>query len=114
MFHELKAGKTLILNVQGFMRTKAVQNFYELDNYGALYLSVNKSLFKKKANLILSVNDAFKTNQVSFNLNQGSVNVQGKRINDTRRFGITLRYNFGLSKPKENKDFGVPVDSKEN
>lgn len=111
MYQELKATKTLTLNMQGFLRTKAIQNFYELDNFGGLFLSANKSILKKKANIIISINDVLHTNQVSFRLNQGNVSATGSRINDTRRLGITLRYNFGLSKPKENKEFGTPVDN---
>ena len=111
MYQELKATKTLTVNMQGFMRTKALQNFYELNTFGGLFLSVNKSILKKKANIIFSVNDALRTNHVSFSLSQGNVSAKGSRINDTRRFGITLRYNFGLSKPKEEKEFGVPVEN---
>ena len=114
MYQEFKASSTLTLDVQGFMRSRALQNFYELDNYGGLYVSANKSFLKKKANLIFSVNDLLQTNQVAFSINQGNVNAQGKRLSDTRRFGITLRYNFGLNKPKETSSFGTPVDSKEN
>jgi len=114
MFQEYKATKTLTFNMQGFMRTKAIQNFYELDNFGGLFLSVNKSILKKKANIILSVNDLLRTNQVSFKLNQGNVSAAGSRINDTRRIGITIRYNFGLSKPKEEKEFGNATEPKEN
>jgi iron complex outermembrane recepter protein len=111
MFQEFKATKTLTFNMQGFMRTKAIQQFYELDNFGGLFLSVNKSILKKKANIILSVNDVLRTNWVSFKLNQGTMSAAGSRVNDTRRFGITIRYNFGLSKPKEEKEFGAPVDN---
>ena len=97
--------------MQGFMRTKGIQNFYELENFGGLFISANKSILKKKANIILSVNDALRTNHVYFSLNQGNVNAKGSRENDTRRIGITFRYNFGLSKPKENKEFGAPVEN---
>jgi iron complex outermembrane recepter protein len=107
MYQEFKASKTIILNAQGFMRTRALQNFYELNTFGGLYLSVNKSILKKKANIILSVNDALQTNRVEFSLKQGNVSTAGSRVNDTRRLGLTLRYNFGLSKPKENKEFGA-------
>jgi len=114
MYQEFKAGRTLILNMQGFMRTKALQNFYELKDFGGLYISANKSILNKKANIILSVNDALKTNHVAFSLAQGNVSAEGSRANDTRRIGLTFRYNFGLSKPKETKEFGAPVESKEN
>ncbi|HMI77693.1 MAG TPA: outer membrane beta-barrel family protein, partial [Ferruginibacter sp.] len=110
LYQEFKATKTFTVNMQGFMRTKALQNFYELKTFGGLFISANKSLLKKKANIIFSVNDVLRTNKVSFNLNQGNVSASGTRVNDTRRFGITLRYNFGLSKPKENKEFGAPVE----
>lgn len=111
MYQEFKATKTLTLNMQGFMRTKGIQNFYELDNFGGLFVSANKSILKRKANIILSMNDVLGTNHVTFSLNQGTVNAKGSRRNDTRRLGITFRYNFGLSKPKENKEFGAPVDN---
>lgn len=114
MYHELKLTQSLILDVQGFMRTRALQNFYELENFGGLYISANKTILKRKGNIIFSVNDVLKTNRVTFHLNQANVNANGLRINDTQRFGITFRYNFGLSKPKENNSFGTPVDSKEN
>ena len=115
MYQEFKVNATVIVNAQGFMRTKAVQNFYELNTFGGLFLSANKSILKKKANIIISLNDALQTNHVSFSLNQGNVNTNGSRVNDTRRLGITLRYNFGLSKPKENKEFGAaPAESKDN
>jgi iron complex outermembrane receptor protein len=107
MYQEFKATPSLIFSTQGFMRTKALQNFYELNTFGGLYLSVNKSILKKKANIILSLNDALQTNHVEFSLKQGNVNTTGSRVNDTRRLGLTLRYNFGLSKPKENAQFGT-------
>jgi iron complex outermembrane receptor protein len=107
MYQEFKATPTLVFSTQGFMRTKALQNFYELNTFGGLYLSVNKSILKKKANIILSVNDALQTNHVKFSLKQGNVNTTGSRINDVRRIGLTLRYNFGLSKPKDNAAFGT-------
>jgi hypothetical protein len=79
-----------------------------------MFLSANKSILNKKANIIFSINDVLQTNHVSFKLNQGNIYAEGKRVNDTRRLGITLRYNFGLSKPKENKEFGAPVEGKDN
>ncbi len=107
MYQEFKVRPTLLVSAQGFMRTKAVQNFYELNTFGGLFLSVNKTVLNKKANIILSLNDALQTNHIDFTLKQGNVNSTGSRVNDTRRLGITLRYNFGLSKPKENKEFGA-------
>ncbi len=112
MFQEFKATPNFSFNMQGFIRTKGLQNLYELNTFGGLYVSANKSLFKKKANVILSVNDVLRTNRVAFNLNQGDLNAMGERINDTRKIGITLRYNFGI-KPREEKKplFSAPVEN---
>lgn len=111
MFQELKVTKTFTMNIQGFLRTKGLQNLYELNTFGGLFVSANKSILKKKANIILSINDLFRTNQVGFSLKQGSVNAEGKRINDTRRLGITFRYNFGIKPKEENKkSFDAPAD----
>ncbi len=112
MFQELKVTPTFIINMQGFLRTKGLQNLYELNTFGGLFISANKSILKKKANIILSVNDLLQTNRVSFSLQQGSVMAQGQRINDTRRLGLTFRYNFGIKPKEENKKaFDAPSDA---
>lgn len=111
MFQEFKATKTLTFNSQGFLRTKGLQNLYELNTFGGLVVSANKSILKKKANIILWVNDLFRTNYVSFSLQQGSVQAQGSRVNDTRRLGLSFRYNFGIKPKEENKkSFEAPAD----
>lgn len=111
MFQELKVTRTFTINMQGFLRNKGLQNLYELNTFGGLFVSVNKSILKKKANIILSVNDLLQTNRVSFSLQQGSVSAQGQRINDTRRLGLTFRYNFGIKPKEENKkSFEAPAD----
>ncbi len=102
MYHQVKLLPTLNMTVNGFMRTKGLQNFYELNTFGAANISFNKSVMKKTANIILSFNDVFLTNRTTFKLQQGNINASGTRVGDTRRVGITFRYNFGL-KPKEEK-----------
>lgn len=102
MYHQLKLLPTLTVGVYGFMRTKGLQNFYELQDFGALNLNFNKSIMKKTANLILGFNDILYTNKTNFSLQQGNINAVGTRIGDTRRVSLTFRYNFGI-KPKEEK-----------
>ncbi len=102
MYHQLKLLSTLNMTINGFMRTKGLQNFYELNTFGAANISFNKSVFNKTANIILSFNDIFLTNRTTFSLQQGNVSANGTRMGDTRRVGITFRYNFGI-KPKEER-----------
>jgi hypothetical protein len=97
------------------MRVKGLQNFYELKPFGQLNVSLNKAILKKKMNVILSGNDLFRTNQNEFAIQQAGINATGKRFNDTRKIGITLRYNFGI-KPKEEKreSFEAPAEGSNN
>ncbi len=111
MYHNIKTSPTFNITINGFMRIRGFQNFYELKSFGALHTSFNKSIMKKKANVILSFNDIFKTNVVDFSINQAGINANGRRFNDTRRMGLTFRYNFGI-KPKEEKknSFDAPAE----
>ena len=115
MYHNYKPSSTFNISVNGFMRIKGLQNFYELKTFGQLNLSLNKAILKKKMNIILSGNDIFKTNQYKFNIQQAGINATGSRVNDTRRIGLTLRYNLGI-KPKadKNETFDAPAETKEN
>lgn len=103
-FHSLKIDKRSQATVSGFIRLKGQQQFYELGNFGALNASINRQFMKQKLLITLSVNDMFFTNKIDFTLNQGSVQASGTRINDTRRYGINLRYNFGIKKKEEGND----------
>jgi hypothetical protein len=112
MYQTLKLGKLSQVTVNGFLRLKGQQQFYELGSFGALNASVNRQFFKQKLVLTLSVNDAFYTHGFNFNIEQGTVKASGQRLNDSRRFGINLRYNFGIRKKEEsNPDFNsIPIN----
>ncbi|MEY3620769.1 MAG: hypothetical protein RLZZ391_1135, partial [Bacteroidota bacterium] len=91
-FQSLKLGKLSTFTINGFWRTNGQQLFYELDN---------------------SMNDIFFTNKNTFTLRQGSIYAVGFRENDSRRFGLNIRYNFGV-KPKEQKMDMLDADVKVN
>ncbi|RYY96760.1 MAG: TonB-dependent receptor [Chitinophagaceae bacterium] len=89
------------LTLNGFVRMKGQIQFYELSTFGSLNLSLTQQLFNKKLALTLSGTDLLYTNNNRFTLLQGSVNASGERNSDTRRFGINLRYQFGIRKREE-------------
>jgi iron complex outermembrane receptor protein len=93
------------LSLNGFARFKGQQQFYELSTFGALNMSLTQQLLDKKLTVTLSANDIFKTNKNDFILRQGTVNANGFREGDTRRFGMNLRYNFGFRKREEGNNF---------
>ena len=111
MFQNYKPLPTLNLSLNGFMRIRTVINFFELQPFGGLTFSANKSIVNKKMNIILTVNDIFKTNQNKFIINQPNFVADGYRYNDRRRLGIALKYNFGLKPKVEKKQgFEIPQD----
>lgn len=101
-FQSLKLGKLSTFTINGFWRTNGQQQFYELDNFGQLNSSLNRQFLNKKLTVTLSMNDIFFTNKNTFTLRQGSIYAVGLRESDSRRWGINIRYNFGI-KPKEQK-----------
>lgn len=101
-YHLLKLSKRSQFTLNGFMRIKGLQQFYELGTFGALNASINRQFFRQKLVVTLSMNDLLYTNKNDFSINQGSIVATGSRYADTRRFGINIRYNFGIRKKEEN------------
>lgn len=104
-YQTLKLSRTSQLSLNGFVRLKGQQQFYELSPFGSLNLSLNQQFFKKKLVVTLSANDLFYTNQNEFTLKQGSISANGYRKSDSRRFGINMRYSFGIRKKDQGNNF---------
>lgn len=114
-YHQLKLDKLTQITMSGFVRFKGLQQFYELSTFGALNTSINHQFMRQKLIVTFSMNDIFYTNQNDFTIDQGSVNATGNRRADTRRFGINIRYNFGIRKKEESNDiFNIESPEKGN
>ncbi len=111
-YHTLKLGKRSQFSMNGFVRFKGLLQFNEVKTFGALNANINRRFFKDKLTVTLSANDIFFSNKYDFSIKQGSVNAYGLRQNDTRRFGINFRYNFGIKKKDDNGNI-FEVDSPE-
>ena len=73
-------------------------------------VSLNRKFLKDKFVVTLTGNDIFFTNFYRFRIQQGTVSATGLRRNDTRRFGLTARYAFGLKRREERTNlFNVDV-----
>lgn len=110
-YHQLKIDKKSTLTLNGFWRLAGPLQFYELSAMGSLNASVNRRFFKDKLTLALSATDLFFTNNNSFIVRQGTVSASGTRATDSRRYGINLRYNFGIRKKEDSPDM-FNVDTK--
>jgi iron complex outermembrane receptor protein len=100
-YHSFKIDKRSQATMNGFMRMKGQLGFYELSSFGQLNFSINRQFIKQKLVVTMSVNDIFYTNKNNFSISQGTVNAAGQRLADTRRFGLNIRYNFGIRKKEE-------------
>jgi iron complex outermembrane recepter protein len=114
-YHSLKLDKRSQFSLHGFIRLKGQQGFYELGSFGALNASINRQFLKQKLIVTMSAIDIFKTNKNEFEINQGSIHATGLRQGDTQRFGLNLRYNFGIRKKEEsNNIFNIDSPEKGN
>jgi iron complex outermembrane recepter protein len=110
-YHNFKLSPTLNIGFNGWMRINGVTNFFETRNFGAANLSVNKTFYKNKFSVNISGNDIFRTNRVNFNIDVPKFAGSGLQYTDTRKFGIALKYSFGM-KPKveQGQGFEAPKD----
>ena len=106
-YQTLKLDQRSVLSLNGFVRFRGQQQFYELSSFGVLNMSVNRKFLKDKLVITFSGNDILRTNKNDFLIKQGSVNATGYRISDTRRFGVNIRYAFGVKKKEENKFLNI-------
>ncbi len=104
-FHALNLFKHTKLTLNGFMMVNGQQGFYELKNFGALNLGLTQTFFHNNLSITINARDVLRTMKVSFKLNQATMDTYGDRYQDNQRFGINLRYNFGLKSKQEKKEF---------
>lgn len=102
-FHSLKLFKETRLTMSGFMMLNGNYGFLELHDFGALNFGLTQTFFKQKLRISLNARDVLKTMVTEFELLQGSMPSYGNRYTDNRRFGINIRYSFGLKKKEERK-----------
>ena len=113
-YHQFKITPITQVTLSGFARVNGQLQFYELENFGAANFSINRQFFEKKLIITFSASDIFFTNYNRFTIQQGTVNASGFRKNDTQRFGLNLRYNFGFRKKEENNLFNIESPEKSN
>ncbi len=106
--HDLKVAPTVKLNLNAWLYVNGFRNFYALKTMGQINMSVTKTLLSNKINIVLFGNDILKTNKAVFLLKQNNILSNGERIQDSRRFGISIRYNFGLAHHEEKKPVFEP------
>ncbi|MBS4014429.1 MAG: outer membrane beta-barrel protein [Bacteroidetes bacterium] len=102
-FHSLRLFKETRLTMNGFMMTNGQWNFYELKTFGMLNFGLSQTFLNKKLTVTLSARDVLRTMVNEFEFNQGGVSSYGSRYTDNMRFGINIRYNFGIRQREEKK-----------
>lgn len=111
-YQQLRLDKRSTFTINGFWRLAGPLQFYELSQMGSLTASLNRKFLKDKLTVALNVTDIFYTNNNRFTVQQGSVDARGSRASDSRRFGINVRYNFGIHRREETDMFHVDAEGK--
>ncbi len=103
-FHSINLGKDTRLTMNGFMMLRGEQNFFELNTIGMLNFGLSHSMLDRKLTISLNARDVLRTMEARFFLNQGTMPASGSRYSDTQRFGVNIRYNFGIrNKPERTR-----------
>jgi hypothetical protein len=103
-FHALKLFENTKITMSGFMLQNGMYNFLEFSTFGQLNFGITQTFFDDKLTLSVGVRDVLYTRTNEFEINQGSVFSKGSRETDSRRFGIKIRYNFGIQTKKERNE----------
>ncbi len=112
-FHSLNLTPTTKLTLNGFMMIGGLQNFYELQPFGQLGLGINQTFLQKKLSVNLNVRDLLRTMVVRYRIEQGGILIHGDRYSDNQRFGVNVRYAFGMKRKEERKGT-MPLDEDGN
>jgi len=103
-FHMLRLAKETRLNLMGFVMTRGQVNFYELNTFGQLNISLSQTFLNKRLTVNLTARDVLRTMKTEFTLNQGNISTSGDRYTDNQRFGVSVRYTFGISNRQERQN----------
>lgn len=109
-FHMLRLGKNTRFTMSGFMMTKGQYSFLELDTFGQLNLGLNQTFLDRRLTVSLSARDVLRTMVNRFEQTQGSLGTSGNRYADNQRFGVNIRYNFGIPKKQERQQNMINFD----
>ncbi len=103
-FHVLRLFGNTKLTMSGFYMVNGQLGFLELENFGALNFGIRQSFLNDKLNVSINARDILRTMDVHFSIDQAGVYTYGNRYTDNQRWGIKVRYKFGLSKKKESEN----------
>lgn len=105
-FHSLSLAKNTKLTLSGFAMYKGSYGFYELEPFGSVNVGLNQTFFNKKLQITLNCRDLLYSMKFRATLDLGSQDVDALRYTDSRRIGLSIRYNFGIKDKPEKR--GMP------
>ncbi len=103
-FHSLRLFDQTRLTLTGFMMTGGQWNFYELETFGMLNIGLSQTFLNRQLTVTVNARDVLRTMVTEFEFNQGNTYSYGSRYTDNMRFGISVRYNFGIRQQEEQRD----------
>ncbi len=91
------------VELSGYYNAPALYGYFETKSQHAISLGFQKSLWRKKANLKLNINDIFNTNRFVATEKYSNVNIYVNNTFDSRRASLSFTYNFGTNPHRNEK-----------
>lgn len=108
----LKKGFTA--EISGWYNSRNVMGQFRGKPQGAVNLGVQKSLFQKRGNLKLSVNDVFLTSYWNGDADFGGVNIAFRNRWDARQIRLNFSYKFGNQQVKAARRRSTATESEQS
>jgi hypothetical protein len=102
--NNLTVSKTLTLEISGWYNSGSLQGFERSRAQGAVNVGVLQSMWSKKGNLKLSLDDPFNLARYRFVATTDTYRNRGLNRWDNRQVRLTLTYNFGNLNVKSGSD----------
>jgi hypothetical protein len=83
-----------------FYQTRYLQWLFDLKPMWGLDLGFSKNIMKGKGSLKLNFNDVFFTKNPRIDVQQGTIDVQVRPVNESRRVNLNFNYKFGNAEVK--------------
>jgi hypothetical protein len=102
------------IELSGFYDSPTLLGVYETGTIWTVDMGIQKTILKDKGSFTIGVSDIFRTNYLPQTINSSLITVNQIRIEDTRRFLVSFKYNFGNNKLKASRNRDNSLDEEKS
>lgn len=114
MSHNFSIAEGFTAQLSGQYFSRGVWGIYELDPRWSVDLGFSKQILDGRGSLKLNFNDIFFTDITQILVRQGTIDLDARNINETRRANLTFSYNFGNNEVKPARNRKTATEAEQN